>query len=226
MLSNVTASVLFYNTDDLIPVSIGSFRKFYPDMDLLVVDNSDDGICSPAIDKFIKDDKYTMVLRTGKNLGHGIGADLCITKPKSKYVYIFESDVLMYKAGLIEAMLELMDDKTYGIGRLDDLTYEGYDWLPADWKGRSRKRIWIFASLINVEQYLKFPRFNSDRGTNAEPVVDAMRAIEDSGRSTELLKQFNTEAYVEHLYGGTRKKVGIPGLAHYEKMERTYDIII
>ena len=226
MVDQISAAVLFCNTKHLIPISIGSFREFYPNMKLLVVDNSDDGICTPALKKYIQDDPHAIIFKTEKNLGHGIGADLCIRKSLGKYVYIFESDVAMLKPGLIETMLELMNSEVYGIGRLDLCTYKTTDFVDENYTGKKMMRLWIFAALMNKHQYLKFPGFDSDKGTNANPVMAAMRKIEDSGCSKSLLVHFDTEQYVRHLYGGTRLKIGIPDLPDYKNIEGKYDPVV
>ena len=220
MIDQVSAAVLFCNTKHLIPISIGSFREFYPEMKLLIVDNSDDGVCTLALKTYIQNDPNAIIFKTERNFGHGIGADLCIRKSKGQYVYLFESDVIMLKPGLIEAMLEFMNPEVYGIGRLDLSTYKRAEPCDELYPYKKLMRLWIFAALIQKKQYRKFPPFDSDNGTNADPVLKAMQQIENSGCSKSLLIHFDIEQYVRHLYGGTRLKIGIPGLPDYKNIKK------
>ena len=222
-MKNVTALVLFCSTAKLIEVSIESFRKFYPDMKLIIVDNSgktrpESLACTKALKEYCKKDKNAELVITSKNLGHGLGMTHGFKKVKTPYVYVFESDVIMNKPGLIEAMLKKIKPSTYAVGPILMVSYHRAQEVDPNEPGAIR-RLWPYSSLISLKTYFKYPVWNSDKGINAAPLGDATRAIEDTGKSLKLLVEFNVDKYVTHLGGRSRAVVGIPKLADYRDWE-------
>ena len=112
-LENVEAQTLYYKTIDLAKKSLPAFRDFYPDMRLVVVDNSGGDDCTMFLREWVGRDKNAMLLETPRNLGHGKGMDFGIKRSKSKYVFLFESDVIMHHGRIIEKMIENMTEQAY-----------------------------------------------------------------------------------------------------------------
>ena len=219
MLEQIEAQTLYYRTINLAKQSLPSFRMFYPELRLVIVDNSGGDECTMFLRDWVNQDKYSELLEIPKNLGHGRGLDYGIQRSKCKYVFLFESDTIILNGGIIEKMLELMTYKVYGIGDLFYCTAShpyNYICKVTENIGFSRtkmKYIWTYAALISVEKYKEFPPFNDDSGTNASPLGDAFKAIHWTGRPDELLIDFDTSPYVKHLEHGTVKLHGFPETA-------------
>lgn len=237
-LSDVTAVVVFCRTPDLVDISVGSFRSFYPDMKLIIIDNSSDneefvqvdkrfngpkpyisGSCTSKLKSFCNKDKNTKLFIMPENMGHGLGIHFGLENVDTSYAYIFESDTLMKKGGLIEEMLKLTNKNIYAIGRIEKGYYK--DGRPiTNVKMREMKLIWAYASLLSVEMYFKFPAWNSMNGTNTIPILAAMQKIDDLNK--DLLVNFNVDVYVNHLFGQTRKQIGNPYISNYLFYENNF----
>lgn len=226
-MKDVTALVLFCCTKDLIDYSIGSFRKFYPEMKLIIIDNSGKGrpegpMCTDALKEYCKIDRKAELIIMPENFGHGLGMHYGFQQIKTTYTYIFESDVIMEHAGLIEAMLELMTPEIYSVGPIMIVCYgKGKETSKND-RERTIRRLWPYASLLSTRTYFEYPGWNSHDGINAAPLLSAMQAIADSGKEDELMIEFDVDKYVHHRYGGTRIVIGIPKLRNYRQWTSRY----
>jgi len=239
MLSDVTAVVVFCRTKELIDISIGSFRKFYPDMKLIIVDNSSDeeefiqedknaygkyvdrgdGSCTRALKDLFANDKNTELYLMPNNLGHGLGLDFGIRQVKTTFAYTFESDTIMESGGLIESLLELSSPDMYCIGRTEKTYYDDGRPVKALDK-RIMRMFWAYALLVSVKTYLKYPIWDSNKGTNTIPTFRSQQAIADSGEEENLIIDFDVDRYVKHLFGLTRKEIGNPIVDHYGIYEK------
>lgn len=224
-MRDVTALVLFCCTKNLIDYSIGSFRKFYPDMKLVIIDNSGRErseclMCTDALKEYCEIDKRAELIIMPENLGHGLGMHHGLQQIKTTYTYIFESDVVMERAGLIEAMLKLATSRIYSVGPILIVSYhEGKQSFKRH--ERSMRRLWPYASLVSTKTYFEYPYWDSDEGINAAPLKKAMQKIADFGKD-ELMIEFDVDKYVTHRYGGTRKVIGIPKLRSYRQWTSHY----
>ena len=226
-MKNVTAMVLFCCTENLIDYSIGTFRKFYPEMKLIIIDNSgttrpEGRRCISALKRYCKSDPNAEHFIMKRNLGHGVGMHYGFQQVKTTYTYVFESDVTMREPGLIEAMLKLATPQIYSVGPTIIVTYAKAEESSKNVKHRIMRRLWPYSSLLSTKTYFKFPPWNSDGGINAAPLKDAMRKIDNSGKDKELMIEFDVDKYVTHKYGGTRGIIGIPPLRNYKKWTSHY----
>jgi hypothetical protein len=226
-MKDVTALVLFCCTKNLIDYSIGSFRKFYPNIKLIIIDNSGkEGpeclMCTDALKEYCKTDKRAELVIMPENLGHGLGMHYGLQQIRTQYTYVFESDVTMEHAGLIEAMLELMTSKIYSVGPIMIVCYDDGKETSKNDRKRTIRRLWPYASLLSTKTYFEYPGWNSHDGINAAPLLSAMRAIADSDREDELMIEFDVDKYVHHRYGGTRTVIGIPKLRNHRKWTSHY----
>ena len=226
-MRNVTALVLFCCTKNLIDYSIGSFRKFYPDVKLIIIDNSGKGrpeclMCTDVLKEYCKADEKAELIIMPENLGHGLGMHYGLQQIETSYTYIFESDVIMEHGGLIEAMLELATPEIYSVGPIMTVCYDKGEETFRDDKKRTIRRLWPYASLLSTKTYFEYPSWNSHDGMNAAPLLSAMQAIANSGKEDKLMIEFDVDKYVHHKYGGTRKVIGIPKLRNYEKWTSHY----
>ena len=216
-MNNVTALTVFYKTPTLIHVSLDSFRRYYPEMQLVVVNNSPkDDVCTRHLIDFLKDDENCTFIQLGMNYGHGPGLNRGMKHIKTSYVYIFDSDVEIIREGFIEEMMEFMDEETYGVGFTRLTTRGGQNKDKGDLKDSDTlKYLHPLACLISVKQYYKFPKFYS----GGAPFNRTMGAIKDTGEYDKLIKHFPVIAlghtgsmkpnYIKHHGGSTRARYGI-----------------
>lgn len=216
-MKSITALTVFYKTAHLVDLSLKAFRKFYPKVKLIVVNNSpEDDECTTALIEFAKEDKNTLIIQLDKNYGHGPGLNRGMEYVKTPYVYIFDSDTEMIKDNMLENMLSEMDSHTYGIGftRLTSRGGSHRDKGTLD-DPEVMRYMHPLACVISMHQYKKFPKFSS----GGAPFNKAMSAIKDTGIESLLIKHFPVIVggrlhanYVRHHSGYTRARYGICSL--------------
>lgn len=118
---NITVLICQRNTNDLIRLTLESILRFYPDIQILVVDGSstDDSIFYLK-QKAITHPNIKIWIRNGRN-SHGMTMDEAIQRHIStKYVLLCDSDIIMDRGGLIEEMLQEFpkDELLYAIGSM------------------------------------------------------------------------------------------------------------
>ena len=221
-MRNITAIVVFCSTPDLVEPCLNSFRKFYPNMRLIIIDNSamtsskifKDGssgkMCTEALKKYCENDDKAELHIMPYNMGHGLALHYGIIEVKTRFTYIFESDVEHLKSNLIENMLKRISKNTYGVGPVVNCTYKRGHLCNVDYHKQPMKMLWPYSSIIVTKKYFEFPPFDSDDGVNASPILKSSQAIHNSGNVDKLYVSFNVNDYILHGGGGTRKVIGIP----------------
>ena len=201
---NITALTIVYKTPDLIKKAYESFRIFYPDIPLVIVNNSgQDDPCTVYIDYLDSIDNELTIINNKKNEGHGTSFNQGMDIIKTDYVYYFDSDVIMFKGDVLEEMLNLINENIYGIGKMIYTDMGGRN-IPNNYEGEKLKFFYCVAGLINRNMYYKFHRWTRF-GLIA---YKAMVEIHNKGLSEKILKEFPILSYVRHLSGGTRSRFG------------------
>ena len=191
--ADISALVVHYRTKDLIRDSVLAFRRFYPGMALLIVDNSSFDDSSRWIFDFAESDGNTVAVFNNFNLHHGPSMHRGVLYLSAhRYIYMFDSDLNLFRAGLIEAMLSaaLARPDFYGVGNCEGA------------KG-VQNYLHPRCMLLNRARYFDFPPIKHDGG----PMCDAMQKIHALGR-TDLLVEFDCFAYARHVRQGTRRRHG------------------
>lgn len=190
-----------YKVKDLTIRAIESFRKFYPDMQLTVIDGSSFDESTEWLFDFAKQDKRTSIYSHNWNVHHGPSMHLGIVGSEYDNVFIFESDVTVLRGGFIEAMLERAGDKPfYSIGRTLYVDRNGIN-TP---EGMGIPYIHPFSMIVNKKVYQRFDPFIK----HGAPCIKAYCDIYDKNQ-TELLIDFDIREYVKHDWRGTRDKYGL-----------------
>lgn len=215
-MQNVTAITVVCNTEDLFEQMYRNFRKFHPEMLLIVIDNSDKGShCRNYIAHYASG--ITKVYQFDKNTGHGKGLDFAIKQAETDYVLIMDTDTVILKDPLPE-MIELFDADTYGVGCITQVGKDGYDFGAFQHHKIPIPYLHPFFALINKEQYFKYKPF----AHHGAPWFRTARELHEKNESHKIkhfdgLKAFDhapdgkciatkTE-YVLHDFGGTRRKL-------------------
>lgn len=196
---DITGITVCCNTKGLVERAYNSIRKFHPDMPIIIVDGSDRGNpCAAYVSSLTSDN--ASVVHPGRNVGHGRGMCMGINQAKTKYALIFDSDIEMLKSPVL-AMLEMMEEDTFGVGYIGTVGLDGYGYRPkARHKGEpSMPYLSPYFQLINIENYKKFHPYVH----HGAPCYLTMRDIFKRGLSSKIIKEF-------------------PGLGHSNKEPREY----
>lgn len=203
-MQNVTALTVVYNTPELLINSVGSFKKFYPDIPLLIMNNSDkDHACSSVVSEYVERYNNVRAFNFRTNQGHGTAVDMGIKNIDTDVIYYFDSDINMKVGGAIEGMMELMNDEVYGVGNVIDVDTGGRN-IRHDYTGERVKFLHLVVGLLNRNMYYKFHPFTR----YGLPIFKALLEIHKSGNVDKMIKYFPIFNYVKHLSGGTRSKHG------------------
>jgi len=201
MNNSITAVCVVYRTKDLVQTAIESFRSFYPEIPIVVVDNSArEGKCTRYLREIANQDDNTRIFVMSENIGHGPGMDYAIRNIDTDWVYIFDSDTEMIKPGIIEAAGPLMEGRTIlATGHMQLVSCKG--------RGNGETKdpanipyIHPAICFINKQLYLKYPPFRY----HGAPCIDTYVEIFKQGLSDDLLYEFPVELFVYHKWRGTR----------------------
>jgi len=185
-LTEVTALTVSHNTKNLLERAVDSFRKFHPDMKLIIIDGSD---YSDPCFNYTRNlaNGLTSVWCMGYNIGHGRGMDFGIRQIKTRYGLIFDSDVEFIKSP-VSHMLDMMDENTYGIGYLEKSAYDGFEYgAKQEHRGKpSMMMLHPFFMLLQVSEYFKFHPFVH----HGAPCFKAALDIHKHGLTSRIIKSF------------------------------------
>lgn len=194
---NITAVVVNYRTKHLIETAVTSFRKFYPTISLVIVDNGSGDESREWIKKQKGD--HTRVVLKRKNCGHGPALHREFSRATTQFMFTFDSDVEFLRGGLIEGMLAQIGD-AYAIGWRRWVNQDG---VAVDEKRPFDKSMYCpyihpYCALYNRDIYFTLRPFVN----NGAPAVFNMRDAKIAGID---VKPFHLEPYVKHLVAGTRR---------------------
>lgn len=215
MIEDVTVIMVCYNTKDLARKAYESVRKFYPDISMIIVDNSDrNDPCTDYV-AMLKSGK-TRVIRPGRNIGHGPGMDTGIRNVGTRYALLMDSDVVI-RRDCISAMIKNMGDGTFGVGKIVHVSRWGnsegkpaymnpkaikyYAYYGKPGRKHTIPYLHPYFHLINVEKYRKLKPYVH----HGAPCVLTMLDLYNKGRSRRVLVNFPVEKYVAHRGRGTRE---------------------
>lgn len=195
VLQRVSAAVVNYQTPDLTEAALRSFRRFYPDVELLVIDNGSKD-ASPELIRALSDELRLRTEFLDHNSYHGPAMDLAMHRLETPYVFLLDSDTITEKGGFLEPMLELVQaPDTYGVGKIVHVDQRGF---------AAPQGIPVLVSaymLIEREVYHRLPPFEHHG-------LPALRNFKAAQREGYGLAQFAIEEYVRHLGRGTASKFG------------------
>jgi glycosyltransferase involved in cell wall biosynthesis len=187
----VTGIIVSYRQTQLLVNCVGSIRKFYPTMPLVVVDGSGaDSDCRRALQMLAVKDRNLRVAAFEENIGHGRGLKRGMELCNTPYALFIDSDTVM-KSPPLEGMLALMDDNVYGCGLINRTDLQGHNH-----PNGPVAYLHPYFCLINCAVYGRF----SPPIHHGAPLIRTMLEL----RGKAELRPFNVEAHVLHLHRGTR----------------------
>ena len=227
--SLVTGVVVSYNTKDLLQRAYESVRKHHPDLKIIVIDGSspDDPCCDYA--KGLADHR-TKIVSVGYNIGHGRGMCLGIYYTDTPFALLFDSDTVMLKSPVVD-MLEMVEDDTFGVGYLEKVGLDGYDYGA---KSNHVRDGWMwylhpYFQLLQIKNYRKYHPYVH----HGAPCYLTMLDIFRKGLSSRVLKEFpglghssgrgfswvgQPREYIQHDVAGTRTLRKASGMFEIEGM--------
>ncbi|HEX7071927.1 MAG TPA: glycosyltransferase [Rhodothermales bacterium] len=193
----VSAIVVNYQTPDLLDVAVRSFKSFYPQIPLTVIDNGSRDESRATIQRLADSLPAIEPVCLDANLYHGPAMDLGLRGVESPLAYVFDSDTETLRGGFLEAMAGVLDadDALYGAGHV----------VHADRRGFARPTgVPVLASaymMLKTHIYRSLPPFVH----HGLPALANFAAAEHAGYG---LASWPIEEYVKHLGRGTAERYG------------------
>ena len=190
-----------FNTPDLTQAAVTSFRHFYPDINLILIDNgsSDNSITTlHHLQQRYPDN--TEVIKHSRNLHHGPAMDAGVRNATTHYVMFLDSDCEVTTGGFIEPMLTSLesDPMNYAVGKKIFMNRRGFD---VDDEKNGIPYIRPFCMMLKRDLYFLLLPFRR----HGSPCLANMRTATQRGYR---LIDFPVEQFVKHEGRGTAGPFG------------------
>jgi len=207
---DITTVIINFQTPDLLNTAVRSFKRFYPEEKLLIIDNgSDDDGESLKLIKVLADEfKSIESVFLNSNIFHGPAMDLAIKKyVNTEYVFFLDSDTDTKQGGFLEQMNKILSSEknVYGVGEIIKANKRGY-------KSETGKEILLTPyMLINTHLYKTLMPFIH----HGQPTLHNFTDAKTKGYE---LRFFKISDYINHLWRGTADRFGY-GLGFRAKLD-------
>lgn len=205
---SVSTVVVNYNTPDLLRDAVTSFRKFYPSVPVIIVDNGSDSPSREAIKQLVTETPNVIsATYLPENIFHGPAMHHALEKLTTDFVFVLDSDTVTTAGDFLDAMIDnCSNPDVYAVGQTATVNKRGFATADGD--------ITVPVSaymLIDRKKYLELPPFIH----HGLPVLNNMVAARKRGWS---IVNFPIDKYIEHLGRGTATKFGY-GLGWRSKLD-------
>lgn len=196
---DISAVIVNYRTPDLLETAATSFRKFYPYVELMIVDNGSNDRSTEVIENLITSyPAKTKSMMLDKNHYHGPAMDRAMKSLDKDVVFFLDSDTETHRGGFMELMLQELnrDEKIYGVGQIDRVNKRGF--------ATEGGAVTILLSpymMLRRKTYFDLPPFKH----HGMPTLENFSAAESKGY---LLQNFDIASYIKHHGRGTASKFG------------------
>jgi hypothetical protein len=195
---SITAVVVNYRTPDLVAQAVGSFRRFYPTVPVVIIDNGSGGGSRKVIERLVGE--APLIVSSAyldENIFHGPAMDLGMTASDREAVLFLDSDTRTERHGFLEQMLEMLveSDRVFAVGKTALVNKRGFV---------SKNGVPVPLSaymLVRRSLYLQLPPFEH----HGLPVLKSCR--EAAARGLEI-RDFPVDEYIEHFGRGTAGEFG------------------
>ena len=205
---DITTVIVNYQTPDYLEIAVSRFKRKYPDIPLLIIDNGSKDNSPQLIDELCKNHRLTVSEKLSENIFHGPAMDLAARKlVETDFIFFLDSDTETLKSGFLEAMYELLNENTqnYASGELLNVNKRGY---------RAEEGIRILQTpymLLKREIYLQLSPFIH----HGQPT---MFNYENAAEKGYVLKEYPVSDFIDHKWRGTAERFGY-GLGIKAKMD-------
>jgi glycosyltransferase involved in cell wall biosynthesis len=207
MLDEISVLIINYRTLDLTARCLESLQKFYPQVEVTLVDNGSDDESTDFIQEMAGGCDTIHAILNRKNRYHGPALDQGLRLAQTRLVFSLDSDCEVLQGGFLEAMIACFSDPcTYAVGELVRMNRFGYP-LP-EGEGRGFDYVHPRRMLLDRRKYLGLKRFTH----HGAPCLSNMRQAIQRGYR---LGDFPIQDYILHLGRGTCSSYGYGfGLRH------------
>lgn len=202
-LPDVTVLICQRKTKDLTQLTIESLLRFYPDINILVIDGDsrDDSTLYLRWKAVTVPNLKLVELRVSdkqKHNSHGETMDEAIRNHiKTKYVLLLDSDVITHRGGFIEGMREQIEKEgLYATGTLMIVSEKGEACKPPESEEDVLRYAHPSCSLYDAEKYRTLKEFTDHGAPCALNMIDAKKKGLGIG-------YFPVDKYANHLSGGS-----------------------
>ena len=208
MFNNIRTVVINFQTPDLLKTAVETYRRFYPECLLTIVDNGSKDASKKIIEELrLASPKYTTTIYLDSNIYHGPAMDMAMKKINEEYVFFLDSDTETKKGGFLESMQSGLesDERAYGIGFTYTVNKRGFP---------SPSGILVLAPAFMMLRrlwYKKFPPFEH----HGQPILKNFKAAQEQGYT---LTPYPIDTFIDHRWRGTAERFGY-GLGWKGKMD-------
>ncbi len=207
---DLSAVIVHYQTPELLKKAVESFKFYYPEIPLVVLDNGSDSKVVDQVEEWIGSQSNTQWVRLPNNMYHGPAMDFAARQiVKSKYVFFLDSDTETKMGGFLECILERLesDEKNYAAGMLNRVNKRGFS------TNKPSGEIILQTPYMVVKRalYVQFPPFVH----HGQPTLQNFREAWLKGFQ---LVEYPMSDSIDHLWRGTARKTGY-GLGWRSKLE-------
>lgn len=196
-MTDVALLIVHYKTLGLTQQALWSFYEAYPNLSLYVVENASSDGSLEALTNLQSQIPTLRLLPQSTNVHHGPGMDFGIRSLPNPYVLLLDSDCILFKKGLVEALLETAKtENAYMVGRLHWVDANGFDCPDG-----AHPYIHPHCALLHRETYLQLPPFEK----HGAPCLS--NQIEATQRKYNLI-DFPVQEHIYHIGRGTVRTEG------------------
>lgn len=201
MKDRITVVSVNFKTPDLIRDCVVTFRKFYPDLPYIVIDNGG-CVTSLVTIRDLAKKLSLIVVENGYNKGHGPALHQGVLMATTPLVFTLDSDTRTLKGGFLENMVKMFDHDPllFAVGWVRYVNAAGVAG-PHQRLKRGMPYVHPYACLLSRGKYSKCHPFIS----SGAPATRLMASARKKGFH---LKSFPVEKYIWHKVAGTRGHFG------------------
>ncbi len=197
MYDAVTVIVTNFQTPDILGTAVHSFREFYPNVQMLIVDNGSKDGSRKKIEELQARDNNTAALFIEKNIFHGPAMHRAMHEVKTDFAFFLDSDTETHRGEFLEVMVKKIEEekKLYAIGRLNHVNKRGF---PSE---SGTPVVQSPYMMLRRELYLLFPQFEH----HGMPTLKNFSAAQQCGY---FVHDFPVQDYIAHRGRGTASRFG------------------
>lgn len=194
----VAATVINFQTPDLLEVAVRSFHDVYPDVPVLIIDNGSQDDSRALIEMLCATlGSVVSAHYLPSNIYHGPAMHRALDMLTARYIYVFDSDTETQRGGFLEPMIGTIEalERGYGAGQrvmVDKRGFAASDGIPV---------LASYHMVLKRSTYHQLPPFIH----HGLPVLKNFTAAAQQGYG---VADFPITDYVNHLGRGTAARYG------------------
>jgi hypothetical protein len=195
-------------------MAVWSLRSLYPTLPLLVVENGSHDGSRAKLHHLRATVSGLTIIESDRHVHHGPGMHRGIEHAATDWILLCDTDCILYRDGVLEAMVQRMSEATYMIGESQPVDADGFAAGSSDGTFRY---IHPFFALVRRSMYAGLPPFEK----HGAPCLSNEKAALRKGFG---LTDFPVREYVFHFGRGTVDQHGY-GLGYhgqYLKLKKLY----